>query len=123
MPSHIFTRLGLWEESAQSNINSMTAAKCYAENSGMKGDWDEELHGLDYLVYAYLQQARDDKAKEQLEYLKTMLSVSPLNNKVAYTLAAVPTRFALERKNWEEAAGLKLNPSEFPWGDYSWERS
>ncbi|HZI25188.1 MAG TPA: hypothetical protein VFD46_08935, partial [Chryseolinea sp.] len=60
MPSHIFTRLGLWEESAQSNINSMTAAKCYAEKSGMKGHWDEELHGLDYLVYAYLQQARDD---------------------------------------------------------------
>ena len=123
MPSHIFTRLGLWEESAQSNINSMTAAKCYAENSGIKGHWDEELHGLDYLVYAYLQQARDDKAKEQLEYLKTMLSVSPLNNKVAYTMAAVPTRFALERKNWEEAAGLKLNPSDFPWDDYSWERS
>jgi hypothetical protein len=123
MPSHIFTRLGLWEESVQSNINSMTAAKCYAENSGIKGHWDEELHGLDYLVYAYLQQARDDKASEQLDYLRTMLSVSPLNNKVAYTMAAVPTRYALERKNWQEAAALKWNPSDFPWDEYSWERS
>ncbi len=49
MPSHIFTRLGLWEESINSNLSSISAAKCYAENSGMKGHWDEELHGLDYL--------------------------------------------------------------------------
>ena len=123
MPSHIFTRLGLWEESAQSNINSMTAAKCYAENSGIQGHWDEELHGLDYLVYAYLQQARDDKAKEQLEYLGSMLSVFPQNFKDAYTMAAVPTRYALERKSWAEAAALELKPSNFPWKEFSWERS
>jgi len=123
MPSHIFTRLGLWEEAAQSNINSMTAARCYAENSGMQGHWDEELHGLDYLVYAYLQQARDDKAKEQLEYLGSMLSVFPQNFKDAYTMAAVPTRYALERKSWAEAAALELKPSNFPWNDFSWERS
>ncbi|MEX1240690.1 MAG: hypothetical protein WEB30_13275 [Cyclobacteriaceae bacterium] len=67
MPSHIFTRMGLWDESIQSNINSMSAAKCYAENSGMQGHWDEELHGMDYLVYAYLQQARDEEARE-LDY-------------------------------------------------------
>ena len=123
MPSHIFTRLGLWEEAAQSNINSMTAAKCYAENSGIEGHWDEELHGLDYLVYAYLQQARDDKAREQLEYLGSMHSVFPQNFKDAYTMAAVPTRYALERKSWAEAAALELKPSNFPWKDFSWERS
>lgn len=123
MPSHIFTRLGLWDESVRSNINSMTAAKCYAENAGIQGHWDEELHGLDYLVYAYLQQARDDKAKEQLEYLMSILSVSPLNNKIAYTMAAVPTRYALERKDWDAAAALKLTPDDFPWNDYPWERS
>ena len=123
MPSHIFTRLGLWEEAVQSNINSMTAAKCYAENSGIQGHWDEELHGLDYLVYAYLQEARDDKAKEQLDYLRSMPSVFPINNKDAYTMAAVPTRYALERKNWAEAAALELKPADFPWNDYPWERS
>jgi hypothetical protein len=123
MPSHIFTRLGLWEEAAQSNINSMTAAKCYAENAGIQGHWDEEIHGLDYLVYAYLQQARDEKAKEQLEYLKSMLSVSPLNNKIAYTMAAAPTRYAIERKDWKAASALELQPKNFPWKDYPWERS
>jgi tetratricopeptide (TPR) repeat protein len=123
MPSHIFTRLGLWDESVQSNINSMAAAKCYAENSGMQGHWDEELHGLDYLVYAYLQQARDDKAKEQLDYLSSIVSASPMNNKVAYTMAAVPTRYALERKDWHAAAALELKPNNFPWNEYPWERS
>ena len=123
MPSHIFTRLGLWDESIESNINSMSAAKCYAENSGMKGHWDEELHGLDYLVYAYLQEARDEKAKEQLEYLQSMNEVAPLNNKDAYTFAAVPTRYALERKDWKQAMALELKPADFPWENFPWERS
>lgn len=101
----------------------MTAAKCYAENSGMKGHWDEELHGLDYLVYAYLQQGKDEMAKEQLEYLQSMESVFPLNNKDAYTFAAVPTRYALERKNWDEAAKLELKPRDFPWENFPWEKS
>ena len=123
MPSHIFTRLGLWEEAIQSNLNSTSAAKCYAENSGMKGHWDEELHGIDYLVYAYLQEARDEEALEQLKYLAGIGEVFPLNNKDAYTFAASPARYALERRNWEEAARLELNPKNFPWDDYPWERS
>jgi tetratricopeptide (TPR) repeat protein len=123
MPSHIFTRLGLWDEAIQSNINSMTAAKCYAENSGMKGHWDEEIHGLDYLVYAYLQQGRDDLAKAQMDYLQSMDLIFPMNNKVAYTSAAVPTRYALERHDWASAVALELKPENFPWKDYPWERS
>ncbi len=123
MPSHIFVRLGLWDEAANSNINSMEAAKCYAENQGMNAHWDEELHGLDYLVYAYLQQAKDEKAKEQLVYLDSMRTITPLTFKVAYSLAAVPTRYALETKNWQSAASLSLTPSEFPWGNFPWERS
>ncbi|MBL7743922.1 MAG: hypothetical protein JNN00_10655 [Chitinophagaceae bacterium] len=58
MPSHIFTRLGLWDECIESNKVSVSSAKCYAESAGIKGHWDEELHGLDYLVYAYLQKRR-----------------------------------------------------------------
>jgi tetratricopeptide (TPR) repeat protein len=123
MPSHIFTRLGLWDESIQSNINSISAARCFAENSGMPGHWDEELHGIDYLVYAYLQQANDELAREQLDYLKTIELVSPVNFKDAYTFAATPTRFALERKNWEEASSLELKPASFPWENFPWERS
>lgn len=122
MPSHIFTRLGLWDESITSNTNSITAAKCYAENSGIKGHWDEELHGLDYLVYAYLQQGNDAKAKEQVEYLRGVDKVFPVNNKIAYTFAAVPTRFALERKDWKAARELSLNEN-FQWENFPWERS
>lgn len=123
MPSHIFTRLGLWDESIQSNINSMSAARCYAENTRIKGHWDEEIHGLDYLVYAYLQQGRDKDAKEQVELLGAMHEVFPLNNKEAYAFAAVPTRYAVERKDWKEAASLELKPIDFPWDDFPWERS
>jgi hypothetical protein len=123
MPSHIFTRLGLWDESIESNKNMIAAAKCYAEGLGMKGHWDEELHGIDYLAYAYLQQGKDDLVKEQLAYLKTMKEVFPINNKEGYTFAAVPTRYALERKNWAEAATLELTPENFPWDNFPWERS
>jgi len=122
MPSHIFTRLGLWDESINANTNSVTAAKCYAENSGMKGHWDEELHGIDYLVYAYLQLGSDTKAKELAEYLSKVDEVFPLNNKIAYTFAAVPARMALERRDWKEANALSLKEN-FPWENFPWERS
>jgi hypothetical protein len=123
MPSHIFTRLGLWDESVQSNLNSMSAAKCYAESSGFSGHWDEEIHGLDYLVYAYLQQTSDQEALSQLQYLSSIEQVFPINFKEAYAFAAVPARCALERKQWSEAADLQLQPANFPWEDYLWERS
>jgi tetratricopeptide (TPR) repeat protein len=123
MPSHIFTRLGLWNEAVQSNISSISAAKCYAESSGIKGHWDEELHGIDYLVYAYLQQANDDLADQQLEYLLSIDTVSPITPKTAYTFAAVPARVALERKHWEDATKLKLAPANFPWANFPWERA
>lgn len=123
MPSHIFTRMGLWDESIQSNLNSMSAAKCYAENAGMTGHWDEELHGLDYLVYAYLQQGKNDLAKAQMDYLRSMETVFPLSNKNAYTFAAVPTRVALETKDWKAASKLELKPDSFPWENFPWERS
>jgi tetratricopeptide (TPR) repeat protein len=101
----------------------MSAAQCYAETSGIKGHWDEEIHGLDYLTYAYLQQGRDDIAKEQVDYLSSMQVVFPMNNKIAYTFAAVPTRYALERKDWQQAIDLELKLKDFPWENFPWERS
>ena len=123
MPSHIFTRMGLWDESIQSNTNSVNAAKCYAENIGIKGHWDEELHGLDYLMYAYLQKADDKTAMEQLAYFKTIDDVFPKNFKDAYSFSAIPARYALERKDWKGASELQLSPAWFPWEKYYWERS
>jgi hypothetical protein len=123
MPSHIFTRLGLWDEAIQSNMNSVSSAQCYAEKSGMKGHWDEELHGLDYLMYAYLQKGSDDKALEQLNYVASIKEVFPVNFKVAYCLAAVPARYALERKDWEAASSLEVKPETIPWDKFPWEKA
>lgn len=123
MPSHIFTRLGLWDECIKSNLVSVSAAKCYAESAGIKGHWDEELHGLDYLVYAYLQKGENDSAKQQLDYLKTIQEVHPVNFKVAYSFAAIPSRIALENKNWKEAATLQMFPVNFPWKNFPWQEA
>jgi Tfp pilus assembly protein PilF len=123
MPSHIFTRLGLWEESINSNINMISSAQCYAESLDSAAHWDEELHGMDYLVYAYLQTGQNEKATQQLEYLKTFERVWPINFKVYYTAAAVPARIALENRNWEEAAALELPTIEMDWTKFPWQRS
>jgi len=123
MPSHIFTNLGLWDECIQSNLVSVSAAKCYAEKAKIKGHWDEELHGMDYLVYAYLQKKENTLAKQQLDYLQTINEVYPVNFKVAYAFAAIPARYALERKDWKEAAELNISPLNFPWDKFPWQNA
>lgn len=123
MPSHIFTRLGLWDDCIESNKKSVAAAKCYAESAGIKGHWDEELHGLDYLVYAYLQKGDNKDAAEQVKYIAGIHDVYPINFKEAYTFAAAPARLALENKNWKEAAQLTLQPAEFPWKKFPWQEA
>jgi len=121
MPSHIFVRLGLWDEAINSNIASVNSAQCYAEKATLNAHYDEELHGLDYLMYAYLQKGDNKKAEEQLNYLKTIKKVSAQNIKVAYAYAAIPARYYLENRKWKEAAGLKSYPEDFPWGKFPWQ--
>lgn len=123
MPSHIFTRLGLWNESISSNLQSTSAALCYSESSDKPGHWDEELHGMDYLVYAYLQIGDNQKAQEQYRYLKTFNEVFPANFKIAYAAAAIPARIALENKNWEQATSLELPKLTLDWSQFPWQRS
>jgi tetratricopeptide (TPR) repeat protein len=124
MPSHIFIRLGLWDESIQSNRVSVSSAQCYAEKAKMKGHWDEELHGLDYLVYAYLQKGADDSAKQQVDYLLSIHEVEPQTFKTAYAFAAIPARYCLERKNWQEAANLETHPATgYPWEKFPWQKA
>lgn len=123
MPSHIFIRLGLWDESIHSNLQSVGAAQCYAESAGIKGHWDEELHGMDYLVYAYLQKGDNQLAEEQVRYLKTIHTVYPVNFKIAYAFAAVPSRYVLENKNWKEAAALALPSANFSWNAFPWQEA
>jgi len=121
MPSHIFTRLGLWDECISSNIESVSSAQCYAQSTGIKGHWDEELHGLDYLMYGYLQKGDNADAKRYLDYLASIKEVSPQNFKVAYAFAAIPSRYLLENKSWKDAADLQLHDPDFPWKDYPWQ--
>ena len=123
MPSHIFTRLGLWDDCINSNLASISSAKCYAASAGIKGHWDEELHAMDYLVYAYLQKAENDLAKQQYDYLKTVDAVYPVDFKDAYTFAAIPARYFLENKMWKEASAIKIHPNNFPWEKFPWQKA
>ena len=123
MPSHTFTRLGLWDECIKLNLASVASAKCYAEQAGIKGHWDEELHGMDYLMYAYLQKGQNKLADEQLKYLSTIKEVHPANFKVAYAFAAIPARFLLENKNWDKAATLQVPSANFSWIQFPWQQS
>jgi hypothetical protein len=120
MPSHIFTRLGLWQDSIKSNMASESAAKSFAAETRMDGTWDEQLHAMDYLMYAYLQGAQDKKAKATLDELYQIRKASPENFKVAYAFAAIPARYAIERRQWSEAAALKQYYAGFPWNRFPW---
>jgi hypothetical protein len=117
MPSHIFTRLGLWAESIDSNIASAAAAKSQVAKTHPGAASFDQLHAMDYLAYAYLQGAQDRKAKEILDDLYTMNKVDSDTFIAAYAFAAIPARYALERRQWSEAAALKVYPASFPW-DY-----
>ncbi|RAK70464.1 hypothetical protein [Hymenobacter edaphi] len=123
MPSHIFTRLGLWDECISSNLAAAASARCYAENAGLKGHWDEELHSVDYLAYAYLQQGDNRRAREQQRYLAAVREVSPVTFKVAYAFAAVPARYVLENKQWAAAARLRPQRAHLDWAQFPWQRA
>ncbi len=124
MPSHIFTRLGLWDESIHTNRNSAESAICYAESISPGAHWDEEVHAIGYLVYAYLQKGNNNKAREQYEYLLGFDKIFPPNFKIAYTAAAIPARIAAENKNWEEASKLELPQlADLKWDNFPWQKA
>jgi tetratricopeptide (TPR) repeat protein len=100
MPSHIYTRLGMWEDSIVSNLAARTAAHA-------QGDIGEELHAMDYLTYAYLQLGRDAEAGGILEDLRAMKGLHADEFKVGYAASAMPVRYAIERQQWPEAARLQ----------------
>jgi len=123
MPSHIFTRLGLWQEAIRSNLDAKASAKAYAVRNRMPGAWDEQLHAMDYLAYAYLQGAQDKHAWAVLDELYKIRKAEPENFKAAYAFAAIPARYALERRRWDEAAELTMRQGPlgtFPWQRFRW---
>src|SRR6476646_7586695 len=118
MPSHIFTRLGMWEESIAANRSSADASRAYAAMRHRDATEAEELHALDYMAYSYLQEGQDAKAKEIVDFAATVRKTNPeLEFSAAYALAAIPSRYALERNAWSEAAALPI-PSIPHWSSF-----
>jgi hypothetical protein len=109
MPSHIFTRMGLWDEDIAANVKSADIARQYEVHQGWHGMWDQRGHALDYLVYAYLQEHRDSEAKKIVDEANAVTVSYPEGSYTnAYALAAIPARYALERNAWKEAAALPV---------------
>ena len=104
MPSHIFTRVGYWQESIDSNTVAARVAKDAA-------DFHDQLHAMDYQVYAYLQLGQDAKAKAVLDDMKTVSGFTETFLVGPYALAVSPARYAVERGDWKAAAELQVRPS------------
>jgi hypothetical protein len=106
MPSHIFTRVGYWKESIAANLASVQAAKADKEIG-------DQLHGQDYLVYAYLQLGEDNKARAVIDEIEAAQFDADAFG-AAFSRAASPARYMVERGDWKGAANLEVKPSKFP---------
>jgi hypothetical protein len=110
MPSHIFTRLGLWDRSIETNRRSAEVARAGKDMNG-------ELHARDYMVYAYLQSGQDEAARQAIAEVRQFAGAESASPAGPFALAAMPARFAMERGAWEEAAALTPQPSKFAFAD------
>jgi hypothetical protein len=99
MPSHIFTRLGLWDDSIRSNLASKKAAREHDDTMG-------QVHAMDYLVYAYMQSGRDREARGVIGELKAMHGLDMDDFGIAYPVTAMPIREVVEQGRWNEAATI-----------------
>ncbi len=118
MPSHIFTRLGLWDDSIVSNTAAARSAIAQAQRLHGGGGAFDQLHAMDYMVYAYLQQGKDESAQKLAAELSAIDRLDESQFAAAYALAAIPARLALERHDWKAAAGLGVQPAWFPWNRF-----
>jgi len=119
MPSHTFTRLGYWQESIESNVAAAAAAR-------RQGQTAEELHASDYETYAYLQTGQDEAAARIVKSLPEMASrfdpqavLTGAGPPAAgyFALAAIPARYALERRDWQQAERLAQSETPFAYAD------
>jgi hypothetical protein len=115
MPSHVFTRLGEWEASIESNIHSAAAAR----DERAPGEW---LHALDYQIYAYLQTGQDRAATRIVSEIIAVPGSGGATDghhdaANPFAVAVIPARYALERHAWAEAAALQPKRSELPYAD------
>jgi tetratricopeptide (TPR) repeat protein len=120
MPSHIYVRLGMWQETIDSNIASARAAREHAEKAHPGAAAFDTLHAWDYLAYAWLQRGEDSKVRQLVDEIGAIKALDVENFAGYYSMAAVPARYALERRKWSEAAALTVRPSGLPWDRYAY---
>jgi hypothetical protein len=115
MPSHLFTRVGSWDESISSNLKSAELAAA-AEATSKNGEArDQRLHAMDYLEYAYLQSGRVNQAKAVVDEMNSLPPVSGGTLTGNYGTAAIPARYAIELGKWEQASQLRVREESVPW--------
>ncbi len=120
MPTHIHTRLGDWDAVVRGNLKSAEAALEHPAGERGQFVWDEFPHAIEYLVYAYLQQGADDKAAAQIERLRGTARLQP-SFKTAFHLASTQARYALERRDWKQAASIvPREPAALDWDRFAW---
>ena len=117
MPSHLFTRVGSWEESISSNLKSAELAAA-AEPTSRNGEArDQRLHAMDYLEYAYLQSGRVNQAKAVVDEMNSLPPVPGLTLTGNYGSSAIPARYAIELGKWEQASQLRVQKESVPWAE------
>jgi tetratricopeptide (TPR) repeat protein len=120
MPTHIYTRLGDWNGVIRGNRRAAEAALEYPAGEHGEFVWDEFPHAIEYLIYAYLQKGADDEAAAQLQRLRATARLEP-TFKTAFHLASTQARYALERRDWNEAALLvSREPATLDWDRFAW---
>jgi len=115
MPSHLFTRVGSWDESIQSNLKSQKLAAAAEATSSNGEARDQRLHAMDYLAYAYLQSGQVKQAEAVLAEMNALKPVPGLTLTGDYAIAVVPARCAIELGNWKRAGELRVRNDGVPW--------
>ena len=117
MPSHIYSMVGMWAESIESNLASIRVANEYAASNKLGGSLGGVLHAYDFMQYAYLQRGEDAKARALIDDVAAIKKVIGAGSPINTARAAVPARYFLERQDWQGAAQLQPQPSAFPQAD------
>jgi len=115
MPSHIFTRLGYWQDSIDTNRMSVEAAKAELRQANLDAGSYNALHAMDYIEYATLQLGKDKEGKALVDEIRGIQKLDTEHFVAAFAFAAIPARYALERRQWAEASGLTLHPQTLSW--------
>jgi len=107
IPSHIFARLGLWQESIEANRAASNVDDLFWKFLAMR-----------FLLYSYMQTGQDDSAKKVLDELTAIETVNVHHVNIAYVLADMPARYAVERRHWDEAAAISFPRRDYPWARF-----